>query len=169
MSKFINDKEYIDPDGKLRTKLSEEEHEIREGMSINERRERDGLPPVPPHQSDNLKPWNPDTAREAQLKSAESRKRNRLVREQMVDVAKALKSLAEDGEAISAVDVMRVNMITMQQQGDLKGASDLAAKIAPYESPTLSKVESRNENINLADLTDEEFAEELKKLENGED
>ena len=109
-----------------------------------------------------------DHARELQLKSAEARRRNALERAAVKEFVETMKDIGEDlGDvAPKGVDVMRFFMMKAMKDGDDELAGKYAEKIAQYETPKLAAQEITQTNIDLKDLTDEEFEEEKKKLEN---
>ena len=105
-------------------------------------------------------------ARALQLKSAEARRKNKAERDAVKEFAESLKGIGEDLMEIApkGVDVMRFFMMKAMKEGDEETAGKYAEKIASYETPKLAAQEITQTNIDLKDLSDEEF-EALKKEE----
>ena len=55
-------------------------------------------------------------------------------------------------------------MIKAISADDMVEASRLASIVAEYEQPKLQRTENVNTNFDYTDLTDEELAEEMKRL-----
>jgi len=110
---------------------------------------------------------SPERAKEMQEKSAAARKRNRLERDAIKDFMKHVQNIGEELNDLApkGVDVMRFYMMKAMQDGDEEVAGKYAEKIAQYETPKLAAQEITQTNIDLKDLTDEEFEKEKKKLE----
>ena len=111
-----------------------------------------------------------EMAREYQKRSVEARKRNKLEREAVKDFMGTLKDLGEElvDVAPKGVDVMRFFMLKAMKDGDEETAGKYAEKIASYETPKLAAQEITQTNIDLKELSDEEFEIEKKKILGGD-
>lgn len=121
---------------------------------------------------DNLKLIrSSERAKELQKKSTEARRRNKeriqTLKEFWKDFDKAGLTLAdEDGlDRIRGLDVMRFLMKKAFHDEDFELAGLYAEKIAQYETPKLAAQQVVTANIDLKDLSDEEFQVELARLE----
>ena len=110
---------------------------------------------------------NSDKAREYQKRSVEARKRNKErvqeLRTFWKDFDKA--GLSIGGDDIKGIDVMKFLMKKAFHDEDFELAGQYAEKIAQYETPKLASQQVTQTNIDLKDLSDEEFQKELAKLE----
>jgi len=110
---------------------------------------------------------NSDKAREYQKRAVAARKRNKErvqeLREFWKDFDKAGLSLG--GDDIKGVDVLKFLMKKAFHDEDFELAGQYAEKIAQYETPKLASQQVTQTNIDLKDLSDEEFQRELEKLE----
>lgn len=110
---------------------------------------------------------NSEKAKEYQRRSVEARKRNKErvqgLREFWKDFDKA--GLAIGGDEIKGLDVMKFLMKKAFMEEDYELAGQYAEKIAQYETPKLASQQVTQTNIDLKDLSDEEFQKELEKLE----
>ena len=109
----------------------------------------------------------PEKAKEMQLKAAAARARNKAERDAVKEFMKHVQGIGEELHDLApkGVDVMRFYMMKAMQDGDEETAGKYAEKIAQYETPKLAAQEITQTNIDLKDLTDEEFEEEKRKLE----
>ena len=106
----------------------------------------------------NLKPIsNSDHARELQAKGVAKRRERKEALESLKISAKAL-------EEVGSLTIMRGLVQTYLDNMDYEGASKLLSQIAEYEQPKLQRQEI-NQKTTVTELTDEQLAEELKKLE----
>ena len=105
-----------------------------------------------------------ERARELQKKSVEARKRNK-------ERIESLKLFMDDFEKIGfdvgekaprAIDMLNHLMMKAFHDEDFEKAAELAGQLAQYQTPKKASVQQTNTDIDLKDLTDEEF-EELKK------
>ncbi len=120
-----------------------------------------------PNSLKNLKPLlTSETARAAQLKSAESRKANNLARDKLKVTIKQFKEFKEslEDEPVGAIDILRILMMKALDEGDDVQAADLAKSLAEFESPKLSRIDQTNTEISVNDLTDEELDRQLKEI-----
>lgn len=114
---------------------------------------------------DNLDPIrDAKVANERREKGLLVRMENKRIREENADKIaeekirmKALAELSEEG--MSAYDIMKVNMISAQINGNTDEASRLAKELAPYEKPKLSSQELVSTIRSARDLSDDELAE----------
>lgn len=110
---------------------------------------------------------NSDKARDYQKRSVEARKRNKErvqeLRTFWKDFDKA--GLALGGDDIKGIDVLKFLMKKAFHDEDFELAGQYAEKIAQYETPKLAAQQITQTNLDLKDLSDEEFQRELAKLE----
>ena len=110
---------------------------------------------------------NSDKAREYQKRAVAARKRNKErvqeLRTFWKDFDKAGLSLG--GDDIKGIDVLKFLMKKAFHDEDFELAGQYAEKIAQYETPKLASQQVTQTNIDLKDLSDEEFQRELAKLE----
>jgi len=123
---------------------------------------------VHPNSLANLAPrFNPQTAKEAQAKSVESRKANKLARERLKVTAAELKldvdELMQENN-VTALDVLRISMLKAMANNDIDAAVDIAKSIAEFETPKLGRVEQTNIEVKADELSDEELNDKLKEL-----
>jgi len=117
---------------------------------------------------DNLKMiTDSNKAKEYQRRSVEARKRNK-------ERIQGLKAFWKDfdkagleigGDDIKGLDVLKFLMKKAIHDEDFELAGQYAEKIAQYETPKLASQQVTQTNIDLKDLSDEEFQAELKRLE----
>jgi|TARA_B110000908_G_scaffold31470_1_gene37423 hypothetical protein len=115
----------------------------------------------------NLKPkWDNDHMKKMAAKSLEKRRANKDAREKMKETVGILKYLSDGvmSEMPSGLTVMQIMMVRAIQDGDPAEAAKLAATIAEYQQPKLQRTENINTNINMEDLTDDELALQLAKI-----
>lgn len=114
-----------------------------------------------PNQLKNLKPFlTSETAKEAQLKAAASRSANRKAREALKITAtdfKAFKKDVLDELNMSAVDVLRHEMLKAVTDGDSDKVIDIAKALAEFETPKLARIDQTNTELTTEDLTEEEL------------
>ena len=106
---------------------------------------------------------NVDMAREYQRRSVEARKKNQERMQMVKDMMKDLKSIGTDVEDMpKGIDMMRWCMVQAMQKNDLEMVADIANKIAAFETPKLAAQQVTQVDVDLKDLSEEEF-EKLKK------
>jgi len=118
---------------------------------------------------DNLKMiTDSNKAREYQKRSVEARKRNKErvqeLRTFWKDFDRAGLGLESD-QNVKGVDVIEFLMKKAFMDEDFELAGMYAEKLAQYQTPKLASQQVTNTNIDLKDLSDEEFQKELEKLE----
>jgi hypothetical protein len=118
---------------------------------------------------DNLKMiTDSNKAREYQKRSVEARKRNK---ERVQDLRTFWKDFdraglgLESDQNVKGVDVIEFLMKKAFMDEDFELAGMYAEKLAQYQTPKLASQQVTNTNIDLKDLSDEEFQKELEKLE----
>lgn len=118
---------------------------------------------------DNLKMiTDSNKAREYQRRSVEARKRNK---ERVQDLRTFWKDFdraglgLESDQNVKGVDVIEFLMKKAFMDEDFELAGMYAEKLAQYQTPKLASQQVTNTNIDLKDLSDEEFQRELEKLE----
>ena len=108
-----------------------------------------------------------ERAKDLQRKSVEARLRNKeriiSLKEFWKDFDKA--GLSIGGDDIKGIDVMKFLMKKAFMDEDYELAGQYAEKITQYETPKLASQQVTNTNIDLKDLSDEEFLKELERLE----
>tara|TARA_R110000868_G_scaffold168483_2_gene403256 strand:+ start:722 stop:1213 length:492 start_codon:yes stop_codon:yes gene_type:complete len=115
----------------------------------------------------NLKPkWDNDHMKKMAAKSLEKRRANRDAREKMKETVGILKYLSDGvmSDMPTGLTVMQIMMVRAIQDGDPAEAAKLAATIAEYQQPKLQRTENINTNLNLEDLSDDELALQLAKI-----
>jgi len=107
-----------------------------------------------------------EQAKEMQLKSAKARVENRQAREEAERILKAFKQRGKDLESlnITGLEVMKLIMGDAIVKGDTRTAATLAAQVAEYETPKLSRQEVHSTVQDITELSDKEL-QELLELE----
>jgi len=109
-----------------------------------------------------------DKAKEYQKRSVEARKRNK---ERVQDLRTFWKDFdraglgLESDQNVKGVDVIEFLMKRAFMEEDFELAGMYAEKLAQYQTPKLASQQVTNTNIDLKDLSEEEFQAELKRLE----
>ena len=108
-----------------------------------------------------------DRAREMQKKGAEARRRNKEQREMLAAIARDVKTSGEEISEVApkGVDMLRFYMMEAHARQDYEMASQLAEKIAQYETPKLASQQITQTTIDMKDLSDEELEAKLKEME----
>jgi len=108
-----------------------------------------------------------EEAKAMQQKSVEARRRNKeritTLKEFWKDFTAA--GLEIENDDIKGLDILKFLMKKAIHDEDYELAGQYAEKIAQYETPKLASQQVVQTNIELKDLSDEEFAAELAKLE----
>lgn len=122
---------------------------------------------IHPNSLANLKPRH-DKAHMQMMKEKadEARIRNNEMKENMKDVLSLVNNLSDSlvDSIPKGLTVMKLAMIKAISADDMVEASRLASIVAEYEQPKLQRTENVNTNFDYTDLTDEELAEEMKRL-----
>ena len=107
-----------------------------------------------------------EQAKEMQLKSAKARVENRQAREEAERILKAFKQRGKDLESLNltGLEVMKLIMGDAIVKGDTRTAAALAAQVAEYETPKLSRQEVHSTVQDVTELSDKEL-QELLELE----
>ena len=109
---------------------------------------------------------SPERAKEMQLKARAARDRNAAERKELKAFIDSLGDMEEVAAKMpKAVDVLKIQLAKATLDEDAERITQLAALIAPYETPKLAAQEITQTNIDLKDLSDEEFEQEKKRLE----
>ena len=141
-------------------------------MAVNKKKIADAQKRIEKHPGgSNLKMiTSSERAKELNVKAREARKRNKeriqSLREFWTDFDKAGLEIGTD--EIKGVDVLKFLMKKAFYEEDFELAGQYAEKIAQYETPKLASQQVTQTNIDLKDLSDEEFQRELAKLEEEE-
>ena len=128
---------------------------------------KEGKKKIHPNSLANLRPRHDKEHMQMMKKKAdEARVKHEAMKENMKDVLKLVNNLSDDlMESIpKGVTVMKLAMIKAISADDMVEAARLASIVAEYEQPKLQRTENINTNFDYSDLTDEELAEEMKRL-----
>ena len=110
-------------------------------------------------------------AQQAQVASVAKRKANKEAREAMkMDIHewKLYKSEVLDDTDLSSIDILKILMMKALNNDDFDTAADLAKSLAEYEKPKLARIESKVEDVNANEMSDEELNAKIKEMMNGE-
>ena len=126
-----------------------------------------------PNSIANLAPqWGSrENAQQAQVASVAKRKANKEAREAMkmdINEWKLYKSEVLDGTDLSSIDILKILMMKALNNDDFDTAADLAKSLAEYEKPKLARIESKVEDVNANEMSDEELNAKIKEMMNGE-
>ena len=104
-----------------------------------------------------------EQAKEMQLKSAKARVENNKAREDAERILKEFKKRGKELESlnITGLEVMKLIMGDAIVKGDTRTAAALAAQVAEYETPKLSRQEVHSTVQDVTELTDKELQELL--------
>lgn len=120
-----------------------------------------------PNSLKQLKPYmDSEKAREMQAKGAETRRRNKALREAMKLSAAEFKKIRDDiiTEMPSAVDILKVQLVKAMQVEDQETIERLAIALAEYEQPKLQRIDQTTKNLDASELSEEELARKIKEL-----
>lgn len=120
-----------------------------------------------PNSLKQLKPYMDSAkAREMQAKGAETRRRNKALREAMKLSAAEFKKIRDDiiTEMPSAVDILKVQLVKAMQVEDQETIERLAIALAEYEQPKLQRIDQTTKNLDASELSEEELARKIKEL-----
>ena len=104
---------------------------------------------------------------EAREKSQATKARRRAEIKELGLFVKALDSIGYEvsGQAPKGLDVLKLLMVKAMQSGDDAEAGRLAALVAEYEAPKLTRRDVVTTTVEAKDLTDEELMAALAQLE----
>ena len=121
-----------------------------------------------PNSLSNLRPnWDKEAANAAREKGLETRRANKEAREAMrmsVSEWKKWKTEVIEDAEVSAVDLMRIQMLKYMQEGDVDSAMDLAKTLAEFEQPKLARIDQTNTEVTAEDMTDEELEQRMRQI-----
>ena len=120
-----------------------------------------------PNSLKQLKPYmDSEKAREMQAKGAETRRRNKALREAMKLSAAEFKKIRDDiiTEMPSAVDILKVQLVKAMQVEDQETIERLAIALAEYEQPKLQRIDQTTKNLDASELSEDELARKIKEL-----
>ena len=126
-----------------------------------------GKKKIHPNSLANLKPrHDKEHMQMMSEKATEARLKNEAMKEQMGDVLKLVNNLSDSlmDSIPKGLTVMKLAMLKAISNDDMVEAARLASIVAEYEQPKLQRTENVNTNFDYTDLTDEELAEEMKRL-----
>lgn len=108
-----------------------------------------------------------DKAKEMQAKGAETRRRNKALREAMKISASEFKKIRDDviTEMPSAVDILKVQLAKAMQVEDQETIERLALALAEFEQPKLQRVDQTSLQLDASELTEEELAAKIAALQ----
>lgn len=108
-----------------------------------------------------------DKAKEMQAKGAETRRRNKALREAMKISASEFKKIRDDviTEMPSAVDILKVQLVKAMQVEDQETIERLALALAEFEQPKLQRVDQTSLQLDASELTEEELAAKIAALQ----
>ena len=108
-----------------------------------------------------------DKAKEMQAKGAETRRRNKALREAMKISASEFKKIRDDviTEMPSAVDILKVQLAKAMQVEDQETIERLALALAEFEQPKLQRVDQTSLQLDASELTEEELAAKIAELQ----
>lgn len=107
-----------------------------------------------------------DRARELQAKGAETKRLNKEAREALKMTAKQWKEMKEEvlpSANISALDILKLAMFKAMNSNDMDEVTRIAAIVAEYEQPKLSRVDQTTKELPTDELSDEQIEEYLQK------
>ena len=112
-----------------------------------------------------------DKAKEMQAKGAETRRRNKALREAMKISASEFKKIRDDviTEMPSAVDILKVQLVKAMQVEDQETIERLALALAEFEQPKLQRVDQTSLTIDTAELSEAELNAKIAALTAGSD
>lgn len=110
--------------------------------------------------------FNSETAKAAQEKSLETRRRNKEIREALKATAGAYKKAAKEiaDDVPSAMEILNLQMVKAMAAEDHDQVIELAKILAEYQAPKLARTENTNVEISAEELTDEELEAKLKSF-----
>lgn len=120
-----------------------------------------------PNSLKHLKPYmDSEKAREMQAKGAETRRRNKALREAMKLSAAEFKKIRDDiiTEMPTAVEILKVQLIKAMQVEDQETIERLAIALAEYEQPKLQRIDQTTKNLDATAMTEEELDRKIKEL-----
>lgn len=127
----------------------------------------EGKKKIHPNSLANLKPRHDQEHMKKMLeKRQEARIKQKESREAMKEIISLVNALSEDliESVPQGLTIMKIAMLKAMSTDDMAEASRLAAIIAEYEQPKLQRTENINTNFDFTDLTDEELAAEMARL-----
>ena len=112
---------------------------------------------------ENLKTINsPEMAEEYRLKGLEVRRKNKKNRELAKQTIRAMKEMGED--APDAIQALNYVLVQAMEENDQEQIIKVASILAEYQAPKLSRQDVTTQNLDVADLSDEELETELQKF-----
>ena len=108
-----------------------------------------------------------DKAKEMQAKGAETRRRNKALREAMKISASEFKKIRDDviTEMPSAVDILKVQLVKAMQVEDQETIERLALALAEFEQPKLQRIDQTSLALDVGELSEEELAAKIAALQ----
>ena len=108
-----------------------------------------------------------DKAKEMQAKGAETRRRNKALREAMKISASEFKKIRDDviTEMPSAVEILKVQLVKAMQVEDQETIERLALALAEFEQPKLQRIDQTSLALDAGELSEEELAARIAALQ----
>ena len=108
-----------------------------------------------------------DKAKEMQAKGAETRRRNKALREAMKISASEFKEIRDDviTEMPSAVEILKVQLVKAMQVEDQETIERLALALAEFEQPKLQRIDQTSLALDAGELSEEELAARIAALQ----
>tara|TARA_R100001163_G_C5066432_1_gene204849 strand:+ start:4151 stop:4546 length:396 start_codon:yes stop_codon:yes gene_type:complete len=108
-----------------------------------------------------------EKAKEMQAKGAETRRRNKALREAMKISASEFKKIRDDviTEMPSAVEILKVQLVKAMQVEDQETIERLALALAEFEQPKLQRIDQTSLALDAGELSEEELAARIAALQ----
>lgn len=115
--------------------------------------------------------WNSETAKEAQKLGAKARSANAAARKALKMSIQNWKQMEEElsDTKLDSVEVLRIIAHQKLDDGDIDGAVEILKSIAEFEKPKLARVESKIEQMEATEMSDEELMKKLMELTKNSD
>ena len=107
-----------------------------------------------------------EDARRMQAAGAETKRRNKELREAMHMTAGMFKKVREEvlPDMPDALTVLKVQLAKAMANNDDETVERLALALAEFEAPKLSRVDQTQLNVDSAEMSEEELEERIKQL-----
>ena len=107
-----------------------------------------------------------ERAREMQAKGAETKRKNKAVREAMALSTAEYKKIKEEVLPTfpKAEDILRVQLAKAIAEERIDDVERLATALLPYETPKLQSIDQTNLEVNTDDMSDEALEAKIKSL-----
>ena len=104
--------------------------------------------------------------RAMQAKGAETRRRNKALRESMKLSASEFKKIRDEiiTEMPTAVEILKVQLAKAMQAEDQETIERLALALAEYEQPKLQRIDQTTKTLDATELSEDELDRKIKEL-----